>query len=75
MSLYDAIFDLIINDGHSDLDFMVQRFCFISERVFLGWTSFFVMMSQCDAMIDITINAGHSDLHCTVQWFCLIMLF
>ena len=72
MSQCDTTFVLKINEGHSDLCFMVQWFSLISWRLFDGWTSNFWIISQRDTTFDLKINVGHSDLYFMVQWFCLI---
>ena len=61
--------DLIINVGHSDLDFMVQWFCFIPWWVVHLRTLYFAIMSR---VIDLIINVDHSDLYFMVRWFCFI---
>ena len=48
-------FDLKLNVGHYNLYFMVQWFCFISWKLFCGWTSYFGIMGQYDPTSDLKI--------------------
>ena len=41
------------NVGHSDLYFMVQWVVPIFLRLFVSWTSFFEIMTECDVNIDL----------------------
>ena len=71
-SVWPDMWPHLINVGHCDLYFMVQRFCFISWRLFDVWTSYFRIVSQYDQTFDLKINVGHCDLYFMVQCFCLI---
>ena len=62
MCQYDPTFDLKINVGHCDLNFMVQWFDVITRRLFAIWTSYFGIISQYYPTFDLEINVFHGPM-------------
>ena len=70
MKWYYTIFDLNMSVGQYDLCLMVQWFCFISERAFDIWKSYFQIIKWCYTVFHLSMTLSHCDLYFMVQWFC-----
>ena len=70
MKWYYTIFDLNMSVGQYDLCLMVQWFCFISERAFDIWKSYFQIIKWYYTVFHLSMTLSHFDLYFMVQWFC-----
>ena len=70
MKWYYTIFDLNMSVGQYDRCLMVQWFCFISDRPFDIWKSYFQIIKWCYTVFHLSMTVSHCDLYFMVQWFC-----